>query len=117
MATVGMNIQAFREKMGLTQEDLATYLGLNNRETISYYENEERAVPIEHLDKLANLFGIESYDLLEGDLESLQAEIAFAFRADEIKSEDLVHIAFCRKIVKNYLKMIRLDKGDGHQKD
>lgn len=102
--SVAGNLLALRQRHGLTQESLANYLGVA-RPTISYYETGERNVPLEHLEKLANFFGIDTYDLLEENTENQQSMIAFAFRADELNSEDMNGIAAFRKVVRNYLKM------------
>ncbi len=102
--SVAGNLLALRQRHGLTQESLANYLGVA-RPTISYYETGERNVPLEHLEKLANFFGIDTYDLLEENTENQQSMVAFAFRADELNSEDMNGIAAFRKVVRNYLKM------------
>lgn len=102
--SVAGNLLALRQRHGLTQESLASYLGVA-RPTISYYETGERNVPLEHLEKLANFFGIDTYDLLEENTENQQSMVAFAFRADELNSEDMNGIAAFRKVVRNYLKM------------
>ena len=102
--SVAGNLLALRQRHGLTQESLANYLGVA-RPTISYYETGERNIPLEHLEKLANFFGIDTYDLLEENTENQQSMVAFAFRADELNSEDMNGIAAFRKVVRNYLKM------------
>ena len=102
--SVAGNLLALRQRHGLSQESLASYLGVA-RPTISYYETGERNVPLEHLEKLANFFGIDTYDLLEENTENQQSMVAFAFRADELNAEDMNGIAAFRKVVRNYLKM------------
>lgn len=102
--SVAGNLLALRQRHGLSQESLASYLGVA-RPTISYYETGERNVPLEHLEKLANFFGIDTYDLLDENTENQQSMVAFAFRADELNSEDMNGIAAFRKVVRNYLKM------------
>jgi transcriptional regulator with XRE-family HTH domain len=101
---IGENIKNFREKLGLTQEVLAGYLGIN-REEVSYYENGKRPVPTDIISKVAKLFGLDEYDLFETDSEAREAKVALAFRAESLLPEDLVHIADFRKIVLNYLNM------------
>jgi transcriptional regulator with XRE-family HTH domain len=101
---LGKNITAFRNKLNLSQKQVADFLGIK-RENISYYENGSRSIPLEHREKLADLFGVEIYDLSTSDLSNQKADLAFAFRADEINSEDLENISRFKKIVKNYIKM------------
>lgn len=98
------NIKAFRTRMGLSQEALAEYLGVN-REEISYFENAKRKVPTQILSKMANLFGIDEYDFYEEESPEKAAKLAFAFRADSLTSSDLMSIASFKKVVLNYLKM------------
>lgn len=104
---IGTNIKAFREKLGLTQEQVATYLDVT-REMISYYEQGSRNIPTASLTRLSNLFGIDEYDLFEPDAEQSSVNVALAFRIDDFNEEDLVSVAKFRKIVTNYLGMKRL---------
>lgn len=103
--TIGVNLTALREKRGLSQDEAAVYLGVS-RPLISYYENAEREIPLPHLEKLADLFGVEVADLM-ADPSSLEnkTNIAFAFRTDGLDHKDLKSIAEFQKIVKNYVRM------------
>lgn len=101
---IGRNIKFFREKLGLNQDDLAGYLDIS-REEVSYIENARRPIATTIISKAANLFGIEEYDLYEEDSETIAANVAFAFRADFLLTNDIQNIADFRKIVLNYLKM------------
>jgi len=104
---IGANIREFRSHMHLTQEALANYLGIH-REVISYYETGTRTVPLEELIKLSDLFGCEVSDLIEENRDVLNACLAFAFRADQLKDQDLESVAEFKKVVKNYLNLIQL---------
>ena len=101
---IGLNLKRYRESLGLTQDLLANYLGIN-REEVSYYENGKRTLPTNLLSIAANLFGIDEYDFYESDEATNEAKVALAFRADTLDAEDLHHIADFRKIVLNYLGM------------
>ena len=101
---IGQNIRTLREKMGLTQEVLAQYLG-TSREQMAYYEIGQRSIPSAQLSKLANLFCMNEYDFYEEDLQNRSVNIAFAFRADELQAQDLESIAQFKKIVRNYISM------------
>jgi transcriptional regulator with XRE-family HTH domain len=101
---IGKNISALRNKLDLNQQQVADYLGIK-REILSNYENGVRDVPIEHRTKLADVFGVEIYDLSVTDLSDQKANLAFAFRANEIDTDDLKNISRFKKIVKNYIKM------------
>ena len=105
--TIGANLAILREKRGLTQDDVARYLNVS-RPMISYYETAEREIPLLHLEKLADLYNIEVADLMESSTDVQKATVAFAFRAESLEPEDLKSIAEFQKVVKNYLKMQRI---------
>jgi transcriptional regulator with XRE-family HTH domain len=102
------NIKTLREKFNLTQEELGSYLGIL-REQVSYYENGKREIPLEQLNKISDLFGVELIDLMEKDFDHFKANISFAFRANEISSADMESLAKVKKIVKNYLSMLKVE--------
>ena len=101
---INANIKALRNKTGLKQEVVANVLGVK-RELISYYETGAREIPLEHFEKLADLFGVELQDLLEVDMTKQKINTAFAFRAEEITNSDLEQIISFKKIVKNHIKI------------
>lgn len=105
---IGKNLETLREKRGLSQEEVASYLGVS-RPVISYYETATREIPLIHLEKLADLFCVEVADLTEvkSSLEQ-QASFAFAFRTDGLSAGDLQSIGNFQRVVKNYLKLKRL---------
>jgi len=110
-SVLGRNVKSFRERMALKQEDLANYLGIK-RETISYYEN-GRNIPLDKLEKLADLFGVDLYDLFENDNNMSEVSVALAFRADELSPKDFDAIADFRRIIKNYMKLKELCERHG----
>lgn len=106
---IGNVLKAFREKNILSQEAVASFLGIK-RELLSYYENDSREPSVEVLEKLADLYGAELSDFFEKDQSLINTNVAFAFRATDINAEDLKQLAQFRKIVKNYLKIVELEK-------
>ena len=106
---IGENLRAFREKLGLSQQEVADFLGIQ-RTNISYYETEARNIPLKHLESLADLFGIDLADLLEEDHFQNNVNVAFAFRTETLNSQDLEAIAGFRKIVKNYIKITNIER-------
>ena len=101
---IGQNIRILRDKIGLTQEALAQYLG-TSREQVGFYEIGQRSIPSAQLSKLANLFCMNEYDFYEEDLQNRRINISFAFRADELQPQDLQSIAQFKRIVHNYMSM------------
>lgn len=107
---IGKNIGYLRSRMELTQEDLADYLGMNRVE-ISYYENGQRVIPMDKLERLADLFGVEAESFYDKDLSNrAYVQTGFAFRSMGLKASDLNAIADFRRIIDNYVKMKSLDK-------
>jgi transcriptional regulator with XRE-family HTH domain len=104
---IGTNIAKMREKQGLNQDNIASYLGLS-RVQISHYERGKREISVTELNKLSDLFGVELSELLEEDLEIQNLNLAFAFRSEN-SVNDLEQIASFKKTVMNYLKMERIN--------
>lgn len=100
----GKNIKLFRTSLGLTQQNIADYIGVS-REFISMVETNEREISLNSLEKLTDLFGIELTDLINEDEKNVTTTASLAFRADEIQVADLEQVSKFRSIVKNYLKM------------
>ncbi|OFX16715.1 MAG: hypothetical protein A2033_12890 [Bacteroidetes bacterium GWA2_31_9] len=107
MEIIGKNIKRFREKSGLSQEQVGVYLG-KKREQIAYYEAGTRQPGIDELEKLSDLFGVELSAIFEQDEAIHNVDLALSFRSNEISDEDLKQVAYFQKFVKNYLKVERL---------
>ena len=101
---IGNNIKTCREKLSLTQDTLANYLGVK-REMISYYENGKRSIELAKLEKLADLFDVELSDLLKETTSQIELDLTFAFRSEGLEDTDIKSIGEFQKIVRNYLKM------------
>lgn len=110
---IGANIKALRERYDFSQSEVANFLGLKNHTTISYYENGERKIPLEHLEKIADLFGVNLEVFFETESSEQRINKVFAFRKDELKESDFMVIATFHRIVKNYIKLIRLEQKHG----
>ena len=106
--TIGKNLAALRAEQGLTQEDTASYLGVN-RTVINYYETAQREIPVLHLEKLADLFCLEVADLTaEKPSAERKGLFSFAFRTDGLSAADIQGIVRFQKVVKNYIKLKQL---------
>ena len=64
MKTMKLRIRDMREDKDLTQKQVADYL-LCDQSLYSKYEREERPLPLEYADKLADFYGV-SVDYLLG---------------------------------------------------
>lgn len=111
MLKAGIIIRTLREKFGYSQDAVANFLEVK-REMISYYETGAREVPLEVLEKLADLFGVDLEIFFAENAEEATTELAFAFRAEELNEIDLESIAAFRRIIKNYQRITKLEKKD-----
>lgn len=93
-------LRVLREKFQYTQEDVSKYLGISQPAYLKY-ETGETEVSMEGLEKLARLYGIDEYDILENNME--QVNFAYAFRRDGVAN--LEEVAHFQQIVKNYIMM------------
>lgn len=108
MHNAGLTMKSLRERFGYVQENVAEFLGVS-RELVSMYETGEREIPIDAIEKLSDLFGVDPEAFFAENSEEAIAQVAFAFRKDEVNADDLKEIAAFGKIVKNYLKIKKLD--------
>ncbi len=93
-------LRQLREKFSYTQCEVSKYLGIT-QPAYQKYEAGETEISMEGLSKLARLYGIDEYDILEGNIAC--ADLAFAFRRDgEANLEDVAHF---QQIVTNYVMM------------
>ena len=108
---VSRNFKFLRDKLGLTQQEMADYLGLGSRESISQYENGDREIPLGVMESCCNLFGIDLIDMFEEDEDKVKTNIHFvAFRAEKLCQNDLSIISQFQKIIGNYQRMKRISE-------
>ena len=61
--TIGMNINKYRKRMGLTQDELGKKLGIK-QQTIAMYENDKTNIKPVTLKKIANALNVSLTDLM-----------------------------------------------------
>ncbi len=113
--TIGANIKVLRERYGFSQTEVANFLGLKDHVTISYYENGERPIPLDHLKKIADLFAVNLDTLFSEEKNESLVNAIFAFRKDDLKENDFNTLADFHRIVKNYIKLVNLEKKHGQK--
>ena len=109
MGTIQNNIKAIRKKLGYTQETVADVLGIA-RPTYTEYETKDIDIPFNILEKLSDFFGVELASFFAENDNQLKDALVCAFRTDGISIEDLRKITKFKSIVKNYIKMQRIEK-------
>lgn len=100
MSDSGVNIRLkeLRKESKLTQEQLARYLGVDQT-LITKLENGSRTLSVSIIDNICSLFGCsESY--LLGDSDEY-IPLIFAFRSNNVQTEDLKSIAAVNKLALN----------------
>lgn len=105
----GENLKALRKANELTQDQVATYLGIM-RTAYANYESGTRSMPLPQMQKAADLFGCPLSVLLSDNPNDVQNILPFAFRADDLTADDLHELAHFKKVALNYIKMSNLLK-------
>ena len=105
---IGRNLKVLRESNDLTQEQIASYLGIG-RSAYANYEAGEREAPLEVLERSAALLGCELDVLFEEDAEAVKSQmLVCAFRTDGLTDEDMQEVARFKNVVLEYMKMTKL---------
>ncbi len=109
MGLIQNNIKAIRKRLGYTQETVADVLGIA-RPTYTEYETKDIDIPFGTLKKLSDFFGVELSSFFAENESQLNDSLVCAFRMEDASIEDLKRISHFKSIVKNYIKMKRIDK-------
>ena len=108
MSTLGARLCGLREGFGLSQSQVADYLDMN-QSLLSRIEKGERAISINALEKLADLYCVPAYELAYG--EDCNANYELAFRAKPLTSDDMILLSKINRIILNQRYMDSLSKG------
>lgn len=109
MKKIGKRLQELRESKGLSQSDLASYLGIS-QPLLSQIESGNRNLNLSLLDKLCSLYGCsDSYILCKSDEYN---SINFSFRPKNAAKQDLDCISSVHKIIMNMRFLNELNDGD-----
>lgn len=101
---ISSNFKRLRKNLKLSQEQLGEYLE-KSRVIINYYENNERDIPLEVLEKASDLFGVELHEFFS---KEPPIGIATAFRTEKLEKTDLDEISRFKRIMKNFQRINRL---------
>ena len=101
----GATLRALRDKSGLTQQNLAAYLGVD-QSLISKFETGERSLGVEQLDQLATLLGVDVDVFSSGRLDVPVLQLAL--RANSISQDDLQAISAINRIALDSAFMARM---------
>lgn len=106
-SAIGNNLKFLRENSGFTQEQVASFLGIN-RSAYANYETGDRSAPLEVMESVAELYGVDLSDLFETDPSAIQATLLCAFRAEDLDEEDMRQVAVFKSVAMTYLKLNKL---------
>ncbi len=104
---IARNLKLLRENNNFTQEQMSAYLGVG-RSAYSNYESGSRSVPLDVMEGVAKLFGVDLSVLFEDSEESLKSMLLCAYRAEDLSKDDMKQVAEFKSIAMNYLRMNKL---------
>ena len=113
-AIIGENVKHARESIGFSQASVADFLKVD-QSLISKFENGERTLQSDILERLANLLGCKVADFeREGGVPEHQLKTAY--RASGLTVDDMETIHNIRRIAINLFFMTNLADGDYYEK-
>ena len=101
---ISANIKRLREASKFTQDQVSQFLGIG-RSAYANYETGDRELPLDVMERLADLYGCDLFLLYEQDADVVKNMLTTAFRVDNLSTEDMKQIADFKSVVKSYLKM------------
>ncbi|OUO38133.1 hypothetical protein B5F83_02575 [Muribaculum sp. An289] len=101
---IAENIKQLREVNGFSQDNIADFLGINHS-IYSDYEVGKQELPLDLMERLADLYGCEVWSLYEDDIDMTKAMSTSPFKISDLSPEDMSQIADFKRIVRNYTKM------------
>ena len=107
--TIAERMKAFRKSSGLSQANIACFLGVD-QSLISKAENGERSLSVEMLEKLAALYGV-SISAFEEDTLPVNP-LKFALRSGELTTADMEALCAINRIALNSEFMAGLLAGE-----
>ena len=105
--SLSVNLKMLRERSHYSIEDIARYLRISPSNYCLLEEEKADDMLGDDLEKLADLYNVEAYDMLICEPEQLSASVIPAFRKKG-EINDLNEIAQFQRIVKNYVMMSEL---------
>lgn len=98
---LGKRIKTFREKINMSQEELADKV-YTSRQTISNWENDKTYPDINSLKLLSNIFDVSLDNLIEGDIDIMKRKINETDRKGFITLSRLYSLELIIMIVSAY---------------
>lgn len=95
---IGKRVRSFRLRSGLTQQELATRLGFNSKETISQIEKGDRDIKALELSELSRILSVSMNDFLRVEKPEGKPVVLWRqFPEEHKKSKEALFINRCRQ--------------------
>lgn len=101
--TIVEKLKILRETSNYSQKQIASFLGIDQT-TLSKIESGDRKLSVVQAEKLAMLYGFDVASLRKS--ESISSSVRIAFRANDVKQQDLLDVAEMNQILLN-LKLMK----------
>ncbi len=115
---VGEKIKLIRQKAGISQEQIAQFLGVDLG-VMAEYESGQRPIPVNHLERFGSLFGLRLADLVLGEdaggAWDLKPQIRITLPAG-VDGADMAGIADVGRIALNLDEMTALAQENQHKR-
>lgn len=104
---LSLNLKMLRERSHYSVEDIAHYLRISPSNYSAFEEEKADDMTGDDLEKLADLYNVDAYDMLVCEPSQLSTSVIPAFRKKG-EISDLNEIAQFQRIVRNYVMMSEL---------
>ena len=104
---VGKNLKLLREVNGFSEKQMAQFLGVEES-TYNNYESCTEDMPLETMEKTADLFGCDLIIFYEEDDAKVRNALAYTFHVENLSANDMKELSYFNKIVNKYTKISKI---------
>lgn len=104
---IGRQIQSLRNKYRMTQEDLASKLGVS-KQTVSNWETGLKTPRMGAIQKLSNLFNVSKSFIIEGKQDNQEGLLAIYDQLDDTRKNEVIDFAKYKLVEQNRSQIFTL---------
>lgn len=104
---IGRQIQSLRNKYRMTQEDLASKLGVS-KQTVSNWETGLKTPRMGAIQKLSNLFNVSKSFIIEGKQDNQEGLLAIYDQLDDSRKNEVIDFAKFKLVEQNRSQIFTL---------
>lgn len=104
---IGRQIQSLRNKYRMTQEDLASKLGVS-KQTVSNWETGLKTPRMGAIQKLSNLFNVSKSFIIEGKQDNQDGLLAIYDQLDDSRKNEVIDFAKFKLVEQNRSQIFTL---------